>query len=162
MLKRTTNLYDLGCSLGATSLAMREAIMEARTNQIDHAQACTIHGIDNSSAMISKAKSIIREHEQATTGDAVGADTVPVELHCENMQRHNMMNASVVAMNFTLQFIPPNERDEMMQNIANSLLPGGVLIVSEKVTFTDPVLSKLHIDMYPQFQACQWVFGFRN
>lgn len=150
-----THLYDLGCSLGATSLAMREAIADARTTQSDHAKDCTIIGIDNSTAMIAKATKVVSEHELAlagNTGNTGSTNTVPVELHCANMQEHDMTNASVVAMNFTLQFIPPAERDDMIQRIANSLLPGGVLIVSEKVTFTDPVLSEMHIDMYHNFK----------
>lgn len=154
-----SNLYDLGCSLGATSLAMREAIVRTRTKHTDHAAGCVIHGIDNSQAMISKAREIIDGQASATvskTGEQTQRPLehapVPVQLYCDDMQNHTMSNASVVAMNFTLQFIAPDDRDEMMQSIANSLLPGGVVIVSEKVAFEDQTLNQMHIDMYHDFK----------
>jgi len=140
-----SNLYDLGCSLGATSLAMHQAIIESRRDNPMQSKGCHIHGIDNSPAMMQKAEDIIVSH----LGDA---HDLPIELHCEDMQNTNLHNASVVAMNFTLQFIAPAERADMMQSIANSLQAGGVLILSEKVTFDDPVLSAMHIDMYHNFK----------
>lgn len=139
-----THLYDLGCSLGATSLSMRQAILDARADQPDYAQGCTIHAVDNSPAMIDRAMNIISAQ--------VKNDTLPIELHCDDMQKTNMRSASVVAMNFTLQFISPEERDELMAAVARALLPGGVFILSEKVTFEDPILSNLHIDMYHNFK----------
>ena len=36
-------------------------------------------------------------------------------------------------MNFTLQFIPLGERKQLIKEIYEALLPGGVLILSEKV-----------------------------
>ncbi len=146
-----TNLYDLGCSLGASSLAMRKAILQSRTNDGEDTTGCEIHGIDNSPAMIDKAASIVQEHnEQLAQSPKV--DNVPIHLHCNDMQQHNLNNASVVAMNFTLQFVPVADRDEMMKSIANGLHDGGALILSEKVTFADPVLSNLHIEMYHNFK----------
>lgn len=139
-----SNLYDLGCSLGATSLSMQQAIIDARRTDANHAKGCTIHGIDNSDAMISKAREVIA---------AQGNNThLPIHLHCESMQQSPLSNASVVALNFTLQFIDPAERDAMMRSVADALLPGGVLIISEKVTFTDPALRDMHIDMYHDFK----------
>jgi len=138
-----TNLYDLGCSLGATSLAMRQAIGEARSTHSEHAANCTIHGIDNSEAMIDKALIITKPNDD---------NAVPIQLHCEDMQRSDLHNASVVAMNFTLQFVAPEVRNDMMRSIADSLTTGGVLILSEKVTFDDPALSEMHIDMYHNFK----------
>jgi len=142
--QRDSNLFDLGCSLGATSLSMQQAIVDARLNDAQHAQGCVIHGIDNSSAMIDKAVDVI-----AAQGNN---EQLPIELHCENMQQSQLSNASVVALNFTLQFIAPADRDAMMRSVADALLPGGVLIISEKVTFEDPALSEMHIDMYHDFK----------
>jgi len=112
--------------------------------------------------MINKATVLINDHSNATsqankrnTSNDDGTNkvlNVPVQLHCQDMQQHKLSNASVVAMNFTLQFIAPLERDQFMRAIASSLQPGGVLILSEKVTFSDPVLSEMHIDMYHNFK----------
>lgn len=159
--KANTNLYDLGCSLGATTLAMRAALIDSRKLSSADYSGCVLHGIDNSAAMLARATD--------TINNSVGANTVipsldsstktpqvttelPVKLHHQNMQNANIENASVVALNFTLQFIPPDERDAMMERIANGLKTGCALILSEKVTFDDPVLSQLHIDMYHNFK----------
>lgn len=140
-----TNLYDLGSSLGATTLSMRNALLDARNTQNDYAKDCVIHAIDNSQAMLDKASTLIKTQQSN--------DTLPVQMHCEDVQQTNMVNASVVAMNFTLQFIDPADRAALMQNVADALQPGGVFILSEKVTFDDPVLSSLHIDMYHNFKS---------
>lgn len=144
-----TNLYDLGCSLGATSLAMHQALSESRHKNPLQSKGCRIHGIDNSGAMISKAAGVIASCIGQTDGKPI---ELPIDLHCEDMQTTELKNASVVAMNFTLQFVAPSTRDELMQSIANSLRTGGILILSEKVTFSDPKLSRMHIDMYHNFK----------
>ncbi len=140
-----TNLYDLGCSLGATSLAMHHALSDSRNDKPMKSSGCIIHGIDNSPAMINKATSII-------ASQVAPSDELPIKLYCDDMQNTKLQNASVVAMNFTLQFVAPAERDDMMLSIAKSLKTGGVLILSEKVTFEDPELSSMHIDMYHNFK----------
>ncbi len=144
-----TNLYDLGCSLGATSLAMHHALCESARNNHLQSRGCCIHGIDNSSAMINKASDVIASQISQSTNPQF---QVPIQLHNEDMQNAELQNASVVAMNFTLQFVAPAERNDMMQSIADSLNTGGVLILSEKVTFDDPQLSRMHIEMYHNFK----------
>ena len=57
--------------------------------------------------------------------------------------------ASLVALNFTLQFIAPEQRLELLTRIRQALLPGGALILSEKLRFADEVehelLGELHL-----------------
>jgi len=142
-----SNLYDLGSSLGATSLSMRKAMLSAQKTNGRNLSGCTIHAVDNSSAMIDRAQAVANaETNHFENG-------LPIEMQCTDAQAIHIQNASVVAMNFTLQFIAPDTRDELMRNIASGLLPGGALILSEKVTFADPVLSELHINMYHQFKS---------
>ena len=99
-------LYDLGCSLGASTLAMRENIAH---------QDCRIIGVDNSPAMLERCQSIIDtdEHE------------LPVRLECADLQDMNIADASVVVLNFTLQFIALELRDAVIRNIYDGLRPGG-------------------------------------
>ena len=108
--------YDLGSSLGAVTLSMRQRIK---------AEGCQIIAVDNLAAMIERAEKII------------GADNnrVPVELRCEDINQTLIENASVVVMNFTLQFIAPDLRDELIDKIYQGLKPGGVFILSEKLAF---------------------------
>lgn len=45
----------------------------------------------------------------------------------------NIENSSVVTLNYTLQFIPVEDRDNLIKKIYNGLNPGGALILSEKI-----------------------------
>jgi tRNA (cmo5U34)-methyltransferase len=125
-----TNLYDLGCSLGAVTLAMRHGVK---------VENCKIIGIDNSSAMI----------EQAGHYLALDEGSVEVELLCADIISQPIENASVVALNYVLQFIAQDQRLGLLTHIANGLNSGGALILSEKICFDDdeqPLQDKLHLD----------------
>lgn len=125
-----TNLYDLGCSLGAVTLAMRHGVK---------AKNCKILGIDNSEAMI----------EQAGHYLALDEGGVDVELSCADITQLNIENASVVALNYVLQFISKEQRLNLLSNIAKGLNTGGALILSEKICFSDDeqvLQDKLHLD----------------
>ncbi len=128
-----SNLYDLGSSLGASSLAMRQNI---------HHQDCRIIAVDNSEPMLERCRNIIDTDVHHT----------PVELVCSKLQDVAIERASVVVLNFTLQFIPREERDELLGRIYQGLLPGGIMVLSEKVTFEDPHLDELNIDLHHQFK----------
>lgn len=126
-----SNLYDLGCSLGAATLAMRRHVTQP---------GCKLIGIDNSPAMIERCQL----HLDAFRSDA------PVELRLEDMEQAVIENASVVVLNFTLQFIPIERRAAIIERIYQGLNPGGILILSEKFHFEDAVTGKLiealHLD----------------
>jgi len=126
--------YDLGCSLGAVSLSMQQRI---------NATACKIIAVDNSKAMIEKARQVlsIESHNK-----------VPVELVCADIADIDIQNASVVVMNFTLQFIAPELRQSLIQRVYDGLKPGGVLILSEKLAFEDASLNQFHIDSHHDFK----------
>jgi tRNA (cmo5U34)-methyltransferase len=128
-----SSLYDLGCSLGASTLAMRQNLREPD---------CHIISVDNSAAMLERCQSII---------DTDTHDT-PVTLTFADLQDVAIENASVVVLNFTLQFIPTELRDKVICGIYQGLLPGGVMVLSEKVTFEDPHLDELNIELHHQFK----------
>lgn len=128
-----THLYDLGCSLGASTLAMRQNITTA---------GCEIFSIDNSTAMLERCRSVI---------DTDTHDT-PVNLICSNLEDICIKNASVVVLNFTLQFIALPRRNEIIAAIYEGLTPGGIMLLSEKVLFEDPHLNQLNIDLHHQFK----------
>lgn len=150
-----THLYDLGCSLGATSLSMQKAMLAEKNSFNEDETAlpnkpyagCEIHAIDTSQAMLDRARDII-EGETSP-----GSAQLPIVLRCADARTTPLHNASVVAMNFTMQFIEPDNREQLIERIASSLVSGGAFILSEKVTFTDPVLSDLHIKMYHSFKS---------
>lgn len=131
---QNTRCYDLGCSLGAATLAMRHRVQ---------ASGITIIGVDNSSDMIDRAKQVI---------DADSFD-VPVELICQDITECEISNASVVVLNFTLQFIDLAKRDLLMRRIYAGMQPGGVLILSEKLSFEDPEFDQLVTQLHHYFKS---------
>ncbi|WP_281558253.1 carboxy-S-adenosyl-L-methionine synthase CmoA [Thalassomonas sp. RHCl1] len=128
-----SNVYDLGCSLGAATLAMRRAIT---------AEGCQIIGVDNSPAMVERCKI----HIQAFKGQT------PVDIRQANIQEIDIENASMVVLNFTLQFIDKSERQALISKIARGLNPGGILVLSEKITQDDSVSRELLTDLHHEFK----------
>jgi len=128
-----STLYDLGCSLGASTLAMRQ--------NVKHGD-CRIIGVDNSPAMLDRCRTLI----DTDTHD------IAVELACDDLQNVRVENASVVVLNFTLQFVPVEQRDQVIRAIYEGLEPGGIMVLSEKVTFEDPHLDELNIELHHQFK----------
>ncbi len=126
--------YDLGCSLGASTIALRHGITAA---------TCSIIAVDNSPAMLERCASVIA----ADDGDA------PVQLVCADILDIAIENASLVVMNFTLQFVAPPLREMLIQRIYDGLLPGGILVLSEKIAFADNHLNKLMIELHHAFKT---------
>jgi methyltransferase, putative len=128
-----TRLYDLGCSLGAATLAMRHRI---------NAHGTRIIAVDNSLAMTEHCRTVL----EADSGE------VPVELICADIQDVAVDNASVCVLNFTLQFIPLEHRAEVLRRVAQGTVPGGVLILSEKIAFEDPEHQQLMTELHHNFK----------
>ncbi len=127
-----TYCYDLGSSLGASTLSMARAL-PAQAN---------IVAVDNSAAMIERCRDILRNSEYSAS----------IDLRLDNVQDVVFGSASVVVMNFTLQFIPPAQRPAIIQRIADAMPRGGVLILSEKIAFSDPHLQELNADLHHSFK----------
>lgn len=132
-----TRIYDLGCSLGGASLAM--------AHQIPHPDF-ELHAVDNSPAMIRRLNTILEEPAHRE---------LPIKVRCEDICDIDIENASVVVLNFTLQFVAPQRRTELIQRIAAGLRQGGILILSEKILLPDPALNALFIDLYHEFKQIQ-------
>ncbi|MEN8259938.1 MAG: carboxy-S-adenosyl-L-methionine synthase CmoA [Pseudomonadota bacterium] len=128
--------YDLGCSLGAATLSLRRNIER---------NGCRIIAVDNSPAMIARCRENI----------AAEGDGIPVDLVCGDIRDISIENASLVVLNFTLQFIPVQYRLEFLSKICHGLLPGGALILSEKLGFVDPRQHQLYTDMHRAFKKAQ-------
>lgn len=132
-----THCYDLGCSLGAVSLSMRQRIKQT---------GCNIIAVDNSPEMIKRAQTLLAS--DMTTS----VSTVSVDLCCADIDTIVIENASVVVMNFTLQFISLEKRLALIERIYQGLQPGGVLILSEKLAFDQAEQSNFLIDAHHDFK----------
>ena len=129
-----SKLFDLGCSLGGATFAMASKLEK---------QNCSIEALDNSEAMVSRLKKRVALDP---TMDAV------INCHCSDILTFPIENASVVVLNFTLQFIPMADRIGLLQKIYEGMRPGAILIISEKIIFPDETLNQLFIEMYHSFK----------
>ncbi|MDO8907362.1 MAG: carboxy-S-adenosyl-L-methionine synthase CmoA [Pseudohongiella sp.] len=132
-----SRIYDLGCSLGGASLAM--------AHQIEH-RDYELLAIDNSPAMTARLQALLKTPQSAD---------LPISVICDDVCDIDISNASVVVLNFTLQFIAPEKRDALIGTIADGLQPGGILILSEKIRFPAEPLNELFIDLYHEFKQAQ-------
>ena len=124
-----TNYYDLGASTGAISLSLG-------LNNNHHNNR--IIAVDNSIDMIGKCKNNLK-------GKISNFDVV-----CSDINDISFENSSIIVLNLTLQFIPVEQRQALINKIYQGLKPGGVLIISEKIHFDDPKqqtkMTELHLD----------------
>ena len=125
--------YDLGCSLGESSFAMADA-----TRDID----CSIMAIDNSQQMLDECQKRLQLIDAAERVDLLCADILDVDFD----------HVSVAVMNYTLQFIDISERDALMKRLFDALLPGGILLLSEKIKLEDEQADQRLIDMHHAFK----------
>jgi len=134
--QENSHCYDLGCSLGATTLMLQQGI---RTPN------CHIIAVDNSPAMLEQCqKSLARS--------SPSLPSTTTELRCADIETLTIDNASIVTFNWTLQFIPLEKRHKIIQNIYSGLRPGGILILSEKVHFTDNQLDQWAVQRHHDFK----------
>ena len=129
-----SNIYDLGCSLGGVTFEICKQLGESDFNLV---------AIDNSEAMVERLV------EKKTK---IGGLDNSVKILCEDINDTAIENASVVILNFTLQFLPPKCRNQLIKRIYNALIPGGILVLSEKIVLDDKSLNSLFIEMYHKFK----------
>ena len=125
-----SRIFDLGCSLGEATRVIAD-----RADTID----CEIIAVDNSAAMISKCEKLQDSSNK-------------IKWRCEDIRQTEISNASMVVLNLTLQFLPPEERSALVRKIFQGLNPGGVLILSEKVVFADAAESERMVQLYQGFK----------
>ncbi len=124
-------IYDLGCSLGNISLTISRYLQD---------RTATIIGIDNSEAMIERARQNISNYSHTKNITIEKGDLVTLQLQ----------ECHMAVINFTLQFVKPEQRQSVIDEIYKALKPGGLFILSEKIlvphNFTNDLLIELHHD----------------
>ncbi|AOE49950.1 carboxy-S-adenosyl-L-methionine synthase CmoA [Kangiella sediminilitoris] len=132
-VKPETRIYDLGCSLGAATLSIRQAVNDS---------SCEIIAVDNSEAMIERCQLIQSSYNFE----------MPVTVQETDINDMVFENASFVVLNFTLQFLPRGQRQELMDKIYQGLIEGGALILSEKLTMGFKEIDENIIDIHHNFK----------
>ncbi len=131
-----SRIYDLGCSLGACSLAIRHALSLSDAEII---------AVDNSEAMVARCQQLVDDDHA----------TIPVNVQLADIETVTIRDASLVVLNFTLQFLSPTARTELLAGIFNGLQPGGALVLSEKVCFEDQEQQQLFTGWHHDFKKTQ-------
>lgn len=103
---------------------------------------CNIVAVDNSPAMVERCRRHI---------DAFRAET-PVSVIEADIRDIDIENASMVVLNFTLQFLEPADRLRLLEKIYRGLRPGGALVLSEKFSFEDAEVGELLFNMHHDFK----------
>lgn len=129
-----SNVYDLGCSRGAATLSIRR--------NVENVKGVKIIGVDNSAPMVERARQYLNAYHSDVTVEILEAD----------IRKIDIQNASMVVLNFTLQFLPPEDRVALLTKIYQGLNKGGVLVLSEKFRFEEKEMDDLLIDLHHQFK----------
>ena len=132
-VQANSRCYDLGCSLGAATLAMRHSINQPGVE---------ITAVDSSPAMIEQCERYLAEDHAR----------LPVSTLCADIREIDIRDASLVVMNFTLQFVAPEQRLSLLQAINAGMKPGGALLVSEKIQFADADQQQWMTDLHHAFK----------
>ena len=126
-------IVDLGCSTG-TTISILETILKTKSDQIPH-----FVGIDTSAAMLERA--------QTKCVNVRSADF----LHLD-MTEYDFEGVEVVILNYTLQFLKHSERTQLLKNIYDSMLPGGIILLSEKIQSPKAPMQEIITDLYYDFK----------
>jgi len=102
-----------------------------------------LKGLDNSQAMLDRAEQKCQ---------AFGAK---IDLELADMLTYDYVNEDIIVANYTLQFIRPMQRVELVKKLYDALNDEGIFIFSEKVVFADKKLDKDLIDIYYAYKKGQ-------
>jgi len=131
--KAETSIVDLGCSSGGSL----EPIIKAVGN------SCSYVGVEISEPMrveaIKRLDKYVGMDIQIRNLDL--RSDYPVEL------------ASVTLSILTLQFVPIEYRQQILANVFDSTIPGGVFIIVEKILGRDAKLNDLLVDLYYELKG---------
>jgi tRNA (cmo5U34)-methyltransferase len=125
-------IIDLGCSTG-TTISLLNKELEARS------QKASFVAVDTSAPMLELAKDKC-------------SDIQDIKYLCEDMCNTNFENAEVVILNYTLQFLSLDKRQELIKNIYKGLRPGGIILISEKIHSDQSSMQEIITDLYYDFK----------
>lgn len=128
-----SKIYDLGCSTATTSALVYQGLVDLGITDF------TIKGIDSSDAMCEEAQIKL---------DSIGASKEQVSITKGDFLTEDIHDASVVIMNYTLQFIDPLKREALIKKVYDGLRHNGVLLVTDKLLQSNTDMSRTFIDKY--------------
>ena len=128
-LNENDKVVDLGSSTGTFLIELAKKKSKL-----------TLIGIDNSTAMINRAKNKAK------------AFGVNVEFINDDFLNYDFSGSKAIIANYTVQFIRPLKREKLIQKIYDSLTDGGIFLMSEKLITENKKLNKIMIDIYYEYK----------
>ncbi|MCV3394504.1 carboxy-S-adenosyl-L-methionine synthase CmoA [Campylobacter sp. IFREMER_LSEM_CL908] len=129
---QNARICDLGCSTASLLLALYEKRKDF-----------LLSGVDEANAMLEIAKNKCQ---------AFGAR---VEFHQKNLDDFEFFKNDVFIATYTLQFIRPPKRQELVDKIYQNLNENGIFVLSEKILYEDVKIAKKMIQIYEQYKLEQ-------
>ncbi len=130
---KQTNIYDLGCSHGNIGIMICRCFGDSDFSMI---------GVDYSIPMIEKYRKRLKNTKWQEN----------IKLLCEHAENVDIIDASVVILNLTIQFIAPDRRNDLIQKIYNGLVKGGILLLTEKIVHRKEIISHIQKEYYKKFK----------
>ncbi|MGD9810363.1 MAG: methyltransferase domain-containing protein [Sphingobium sp.] len=131
---KTSTVYELGTSTG-------ELIRKVAQHNA-HRDGARFIGIDPVGPMVTKAK----EH---------CADTPSVTIIEEDARNFEFEKSDLIISYYTIQFIPPRDRQQLFNKLYEALNWGGALVMFEKVRAPDARFQDMTVSMYNEFKLEQ-------
>ncbi len=129
-----TSVYDLGCSHGNLGMAILDQLGGDLQELV---------GVDTSGPMLDRYRLRLQGHPWGER----------VALRQEDIRATPLKGASVVVINLTLQFLPLEDRHALLARVYQALVPGGILLLTEKTCHETPALASLEQERYYNFKA---------
>ena len=131
-----TGIVDLGSSLGTTLINIAKALPNANS----------LTGYDNSQPMIKRATENVAN---ANLHSRISFEYADLNEGLDNL---TIKNTSVITLCWTLQFVRPLKRDQLIRNLYKSLANGGILIITDKILTNDSNMNRFFIDFYYDYK----------
>ena len=123
LCKKKGRILDLGCASATTLILL--ALEKELSDKV-------LIGVDDSDAMLEQAKERFSQLKLKNS----------IKLIKENIKDFKFEECDLVLSNYTLQFLSLECRKKVLNNIHQSLRPGGKLLLSEKIRFENKSLQK--------------------
>ena len=122
--------------------ASLEAIGSLAARYVRAGTNCYDLGCSLGAAMIERCREVV------SRDTAVSDLMTDVDIVQSDIRDIEIVNASMVVLNYTLQFLDPGDRDGLLGAIAAGMNAGGILVLSEKVVDENPGMEELLVELH--------------
>ena len=126
--------YDLGASTGALTVALAKQYSDRGSN-------AQFIGIDTEARMVELANE--RKRDESLKN---------LEFICDDVTATEFSESDFITAYYTVQFIRPSQRQELINNIYQSLKWGGAFVMFEKTRAPDARFQDIMVGLYDEYK----------